>query len=104
VRALDSFAWHSLAGTEGAGDPFWSPDGTTIGFFAADKLKRVPATGGEVRIICDASDGGLGAAWGGDGAIVFGQQSGLHRVAASGGTPSKVTSVAAREGDVVTER
>jgi hypothetical protein len=100
VRALDSLAWQALAGTDGAIDPFWSPDGTTIGFFASDQLKRVPATGGEVRTICEVAGEGLGGAWARDDIIVFGQQTGLHRVAASGGTPSKVTSVAAGADDV----
>jgi len=100
VRPLDSLAWQALAGTDGATDPFWSRDGVTIGFFAGDKLKRVAASGGEVRTICDSDGEGLGGAWGSDDVIVLGQQTGLHRVQAAGGTPVRLTSVAARAGDV----
>ncbi len=37
---------NSLAGTQGASYPFWSPDGKFIGFFADGKLKKVDASGG----------------------------------------------------------
>ena len=35
--------------TEGADAPFFSPDGEWVGFFAAGKLKKVPAAGGPPR-------------------------------------------------------
>ena len=50
-------------GTDDASCPFWSPDSRFIGFFAAAKLKKVPASGGTVQTICDAPDG-RGASWG----------------------------------------
>jgi hypothetical protein len=34
VRALDGLEPAALAGTDGAGNPFWSPDSRFIGFFA----------------------------------------------------------------------
>ena len=45
VRRMDGFAVQPLAGTDDAMSPFWSPDSRSIGFFAARKLKRVPAGG-----------------------------------------------------------
>ena len=38
VRPLDSFEARALEGTEGASYPFWSPDGSWIGFFANTQL------------------------------------------------------------------
>jgi hypothetical protein len=35
-----------LRGTEGAVDPFFSPDGQWVGFFADTKLKKIPMNGG----------------------------------------------------------
>src|SRR5262249_19133949 len=41
VRSLDSLVVQPLEGTEGATDPFWSPDSRFIGFFADGTLKKV---------------------------------------------------------------
>ena len=62
VRALDSPRTQPLAGTEGASDPFWSPAGDEIAFFANNQLKRVPAAGGAPAVITDAGIG-AGGSW-----------------------------------------
>jgi hypothetical protein len=41
LRPLDATTATALAGTEGARNPFWSPDSRSIGFFADVKLKAV---------------------------------------------------------------
>ena len=95
LRRLNSPAAYRLDKTEGADYPFWSPDGKYIGFFAENKLKKIPAEGGTPLTLCDAKPtGGLvaagtGASWGKDGVIVFspGPASPLRRVAA-GGAPT----------------
>ena len=94
VRRMDGLAVQRLAGTDDAMGPFWSPDGQSIGFFAARKLKRVPAAGGAVQTICDAQDG-RGASWSVDDVIVFAPApfSGLFRVPATGGAPVALTKV-----------
>ena len=43
IRTLDSLTSVSIKGTEGATDPFWSPDSRSIGFFAQGKMKKVAA-------------------------------------------------------------
>ena len=53
VRPLDDTAARRMAGTEGAGLPFWSPNSQSIAFFAQDKLQRVDLAGGAPQIICD---------------------------------------------------
>ncbi|MBZ5625143.1 MAG: serine/threonine-protein kinase, partial [Acidobacteriia bacterium] len=45
VRSLDSTTARMIAGTEGGGFPFWSPDGKSLGFFTATQLKRVDLAG-----------------------------------------------------------
>ena len=94
VRPLDSVEGQPLAGTENAAFPFWSPDSRFIGFFAGGKLKKVAASGGAPRTVCDAADG-RGGTWNQDDVILFapGREGALHRVAAAGGLPSAVTTV-----------
>jgi Tol biopolymer transport system component len=94
VRPLDSIRALPLAGTEGALIAFWSPDGRTLGFFAAGKLKKIDAGGGPPLSIADAPSP-RGGTWGKDGTIVFSpDQSGpLVRVSASGGPVTEVTAL-----------
>jgi serine/threonine-protein kinase len=94
TRLLDQPQATLLSGTEGAGDPFFSPDGQWIGFFAEGKMKKVSVRGSAVITLCDAPDG-RGAAWGEDGIIIATLSGvsgiGLSRVPAAGGTPQVIT-------------
>jgi dipeptidyl aminopeptidase/acylaminoacyl peptidase len=96
VPSFGEAAAQPLAGTEGAGFPFWAPDGRAIGFFAEGKLKRVDLAGGAPQAIADAPVG-RGGTWNRDNVIVFAPASngGLVRVAATGGTIVPVTHVTA---------
>jgi serine/threonine protein kinase len=94
IRPMNSLTAQSLAGTEGATYPFWSPDGQHLGFFADRKLKKIPASGGTVVTLCDAEDG-RGASWGSTGTIVFAPNAfgALMQIPSSGGAPVAVTTV-----------
>ena len=84
---------NSLAGTQGATYPFWSPDGKFIGYFADGKLKKIEVSGGQPQVLCDAPNG-RGGTWNRDGVIVFtpdSQSTGLFRMSSSGGSPVEVT-------------
>jgi serine/threonine protein kinase len=70
VRPLDSPTAQQFPGTEDAYAPFWSPDSRYMGFFAADKLKRVDASGGAPEILCSLPHGGNGA-WSPNGVVLF---------------------------------
>jgi len=100
VRPLDSMSGQPLAGTEGAGFPFWSPDSRQLGFFSGGQMKRIDAAGGAVQVIADAS-AGRGGAWSPDGIILFAPTTNdpLYRVAASGGAPTPLTSLDAAKGE-----
>ena len=91
-----------LPGTVGASQPFFSPDGQWIGFFAEGKLKKVAVTGGAAVTICDAPNS-RGGAWGEDGDIVFSiaasvssPRNSLLRVSSDGGTPQPATTLVRR--------
>jgi eukaryotic-like serine/threonine-protein kinase len=95
VRSLDSRDATAIDGTDGAKQPFWSPDGTALGFFARGKLVKVAVAGGVPVVICDAPDG-RGGSWSPTGTIVFGPNlifEGLARVSADGGPVEPATLV-----------
>ena len=92
VRSVGSLDAVPLAGTEDAREPFWSPDGSFIGFFAGGKLKKIPSAGGTPTSLADAPLGS-GGTWNRDNVIVFAPdtQGGLLRIPHTGGTPTPVT-------------
>jgi serine/threonine-protein kinase len=99
-RPLDQLEALAVPGTEGADAPFFSPDGRSVGFFAGDKLKKVPLSGGLPRVICE-SPGGRGGTWGPDDTIIFApeSQSSLFRVPADGGQPEPLTTLDPARGE-----
>jgi class 3 adenylate cyclase/Tol biopolymer transport system component len=87
LRRLDQVGdARPIAETEGAFEPFFSPDSQWIGFFTPDKLKKVSVLGGASITLCEVSNP-RHASWGGDGHIVFSSQlqQGLKRTSAAGG-------------------
>jgi eukaryotic-like serine/threonine-protein kinase len=87
VRDFASLEAVMLSGTEGAKQPFWSPDSKSVGFFARGKLMKVALTAGAPVVIADAIDG-RGASWSSSGVIVFAPDlnaSSLFKVSADGG-------------------
>jgi hypothetical protein len=78
-----------LAGTEGGISPFWSADSQSIAFFSNLQLKRIPATGGPVRVIADTPSLEFSitphGTWRGN-VILFTAGGRVSRVPATGGT------------------
>jgi Tol biopolymer transport system component len=97
LRSLDRVETRKLPGTEGAQGPFWSPDGKSIGFFTADKLKRVDVESGATLVLADIQNG-RGADWGPDGTILFAPSvdSPIMRVSSGGGAVTQVTTPVGR--------
>ena len=103
LRSLDSLEARELPGTAGALSPFWSPDGRDLGFFATgdDQMKRVPVTGGQVRIVA-AANNPAGGTWGANDRIVFAPNNriGLFEVSANGGEPRALTQLDSDSGEL----
>ena len=92
IRALEQFEATALSGTEGARDPFFSPDGRWVAFFTDNALKKVSVTGGPPLTLCETQQN-RGGTWGPDDTIVFAShtRAGLSRIPATGGTPEEIT-------------
>ena len=92
IRTMDQDGVRPLAGTEGAGDPVFSPDGAWIAFLVGDKLKKVPVLGGTPTVISEGNPDPIGMEWAADGTILFtrGFTLGIARVPASGGAAQTV--------------
>jgi Tol biopolymer transport system component len=94
LRPMDALQATPLPFTEDATYPFWSPDNSSIGFFAQGYLKKVAAAGGPADSICAVPDA-RGGSWNRDGVIVFASAFGgrvsLQRIQSSGGTPANIS-------------
>jgi predicted Ser/Thr protein kinase len=92
TRLLDQATNTALAGTDGGVDPFFSPDGQWVGFFANGKMEKISVKGGAPVTLCEVVTP-RGASWGEDGNIIVGirNSAGLSRVPTAGGTPEPLT-------------
>jgi serine/threonine protein kinase/Tol biopolymer transport system component len=70
LRAMDSLDAKPISGTEGATDPFFSPDGQWLGFFAGQKLKKISVSGGAAITLSEVALAN-GASWSDLGTIAF---------------------------------
>jgi Tol biopolymer transport system component len=99
LRRLDQLEASPIAGTEGASNPFFAPDGQSIGFHADGALKKIPMAGGPVVVLCSV-DLLFGASWSRTNQIVFARQAGgLWQVPAAGGTPIAATQLQKDSGE-----
>jgi serine/threonine protein kinase len=93
-RPVSAATARPIDGTEGATDPFFSPDGQWLAFFVNGLLKKVFLSGGEPEVICKAENS-RGGVWASDDSIIFtpGSDAPLYRVAANGGTVEAVSTI-----------
>ncbi len=104
VRSLAAVDARPIRGTDGARNPFWSPDSQSIGFFAGNQLKTVKASGGAAvvplpwPVSMPENWESLGMApsgtWNSQGIVVFGPSSdgNLYRIDVKrGGMATPVT-------------
>jgi len=100
LRGLDEFESTPIPGTEGGDNPFFSPDGQWVGFFANGKMKKVMRRGGMPVTISEVLAVASSApSWESDDTIVFSPTSGasIWRVSASGGALTAVTTLTENE-------
>ncbi|HET8834738.1 MAG TPA: protein kinase [Gemmatimonadales bacterium] len=94
VRDHDKLGSTPISGTDGAGSPFFSPDGRSVGFIlSGTRLRTVPLDGGPTQSLSDSVNA-TAADWGSDGYIYVECDSGIGRVRATGGPLELVYRVA----------
>jgi eukaryotic-like serine/threonine-protein kinase len=94
LRRIERAELEPLAGTEGASQPFFSPDGRALAFYSGSRIRRLAIASGAITDVAGIN-AYRGATWTDDGWIVYTQtySSGLSKVRDSGGRSEPVTTV-----------
>jgi Tol biopolymer transport system component len=71
LRPLNATSARSLAGTEHALLPFWSPDSKSVSFFADDGIKTIEIESGLVQVLGPRTAVAAGGTWNQHGLIVY---------------------------------
>ena len=92
-RSISENSFKLLKDSNGAFLPFFSPDGKWVGFVTENKLKKIEISSGLLKIICDVKNPYVGAVWGDDGMIYYGDSEGsfFYKVNENGGVAIEVT-------------
>ncbi|MGA7236649.1 MAG: protein kinase [Bryobacteraceae bacterium] len=95
VRSLGESESRLLPGSEGAYNPFWSPDSRWIAFFTQRKLKKIEVANGAVIDLYDRLAPNCRGSWGSRGVIIWGTPFGngmppILRMPDAGGSPTPV--------------
>jgi serine/threonine-protein kinase len=85
-RSIDALEAVPVPGTDGASNPFFSPDGTRIGFINLNPfaVRLLAPSGGTSTVLVRDSLSGGGASWGDDGYIYFDGLTKLERIRPDG--------------------
>jgi Tol biopolymer transport system component len=92
LRDVHSFEARLVPGSNGAREPFFSPDGKWVAFFAQGQLQKAEVAGGAPVRLADAAYA-QGGTWNEDDTIIYASSlgSGLLRIPAGGGAVESLT-------------
>jgi eukaryotic-like serine/threonine-protein kinase len=103
VRPVDQLTATPIAGTEGASNPFFSPDGQRVGFIKGGTQVRIASFEGAPTVTLTDKANSTGGDWGDDGNVYFEVDSGIARMRPSGGAAEPVYTFSAAQNVVGTE-
>ncbi len=109
ARGIGERSATQLAGTRGALQPFFSPDGEWVAFSVAGGTMGLPQSAGRLYRVSLVGRGSVpiaelprglmgGGSWGAGDTIIFSDVLDLYRVAASGGRPERIATRPAGRG------
>jgi Tol biopolymer transport system component/tRNA A-37 threonylcarbamoyl transferase component Bud32 len=103
LRRIDQLDATPIAGTEGAGTPFFSPDGRRIGFIKDGPLVRIASLAGAPTVTLTDKANTTSGDWGADGYIYFEVDSGVARMRADGGSIEPVFTISPQRKEIAAE-
>ncbi len=103
LRRIDQLDATPIAGTEGASNPFFSPDGRRVGFVKSGTEVRIASLAGAPTVTLTDKANTSSGAWGDDGYVYFEVDSGLGRVRATGGEIEPVYKIKTKDKEIATE-
>jgi eukaryotic-like serine/threonine-protein kinase len=103
LRRLDQLDATPITGTEGASNPFFSPDGRRVGFIKNGNEVRIASLAGAPTVTLTDKVNTSSGAWGDDGYLYFEVDSGVARMRASGGEIEPVYKISIKDKEVATE-
>jgi serine/threonine-protein kinase len=103
LRRIDQLDATPIAGTEGASQPFFSPDGKRVGFVKNGTEVRIASLAGAPTVTLTDKANTTSAAWGDDGYVYFEVDSGVGRIRATGGEIEPVYQIKTKDKEIATE-
>ena len=109
LRRLDASDAGPIAGSEGAGFPFWSPDSRQVAFFTESprdttlvQLRIADLQGGPPRTIVELPSLDPSGSWNADGVVLIASRgtAGIQRILIDGGPLAPVTTLDSSSGEV----
>ena len=100
LRTAGEFDARRLPGTEGGGQPVFSPDGRTIAFQTPTQMKTIAINGGTVTPLAPVNEP-RGLSWADDTTLVYAPESigGLSEISTRGGAARTLTTVDDKAGE-----
>ena len=103
LRRIDQLDATPIAGTDGASQPFFSPDGRRVGFVKNGTEVRIASLAGAPTVTLTDKANTTSATWGDDGYIYFEVDSGVARIRATGGETEPVYKINTKDKEIATE-
>jgi eukaryotic-like serine/threonine-protein kinase len=103
LRRIDQLDATPIAGTEGAGTPFFSPDGQRLGFIKDGTQVRIASLAGAPTVTLTDKVNTTSGDWGQDGYIYFEVDSGVGRMRAAGGSIEPVYTISPQKKEIAAE-